>query len=139
MHRRARTGGLALAGLTLCGWANAQAASAATAQPAPLPFRHEAAEPGFPVAGAVLLAVLAAATVGAWWWRHRRGGIALPGLAGSAAAPLRVTSSVRLDLHTRLHVVEWQGRQLLLAVSGTGTATVVDRIDPPSTPSETTP
>lgn len=106
------------------------AAEAATTQPsAPLPFRRDTNDTGFPVAGAVLLLVLAAATALAWWWRHRRAGAPLPRL-GAPAGALRVTASARLDVHTRLHVVEWQGRQLLLAVNGATAPVVLQVIGP---------
>lgn len=128
-----------LGALAPCGWVHAQATSASTTQPAPLPFRQDSQDPGFPTAGAVLLVLLIVAAALAWWLRHRRGGMALPRLAVQSSAQLHVSASVRLDLRTRLHVVEWQGRQLLLAVGDTGTPTVVDRIDAPAPTGENLP
>ncbi len=109
--------------------ARAAAQATTTQSSAPLPFRRDSDDTGFPVAGAVLLLVLAAATALAWWQRHRRAGAPFPPL-GAPAGALRVTASARLDVHTRLHVVEWQGRQLLLAVHGATAPVVLDRIGP---------
>jgi hypothetical protein len=109
--------------------ARAAAEAAATQASAPLPFRRDTDDTGFPVAGAVLLLVLAGATVLTWWRRHRQGGGTFPPLGAPAGAP-RVTASARLDAHTRLHVVEWHGRQLLLAVNGAAAPVVLDRIGP---------
>lgn len=106
------------------------AAEAATTQPsAPLPLRRDTDDTGFPLAGAALLLVLSAATALAWWRRHRQAGAPFPPL-GAPAGALRVTASARLDVHTRLHVVEWHGRQLLLAVHGAAAPVVLDRIGP---------
>ncbi|KQV92864.1 flagellar biosynthetic protein FliO [Rhizobacter sp. Root1221] len=104
----------------------------------PLPFRTEATDPGFPVAGAVLLLVLVAVAAGAWWFRHRRSGPWLQRLVTPAPAEVRVVSSVRLDVNTRLHVVEWKRRQLLVAVQGAGAPVVLDRDDAPAAPVEPT-
>lgn len=125
------------------------AASATASAPRllqPLPLRRDADEPGFPVAGAVFLLLLVLASVAAWWHRRRQGGLALPGMSGlpgisarsASTADLRVTAGLRLDVHTRLHVVEWEGRKLLLAVGGTAAPVVIDRIDPAPQP-ETAP
>lgn len=121
------------------------AASAAASAPVllqPLPLRRDADEPGFPVAGAVFL-LLVLTSAAAWWHRRRQGGLALPGLPGMSARSIaicdpRATASLRLDVHTRLHVVEWEGRKLLLAVGGAAAPVVIDRIDPAPQP-ETTP
>lgn len=109
--------------------ARAAAEAATTQASAPLPLRRDTDDTGFPVAGAVLLLVLAAVTVLTWWRRHHRAGGPFPPL-GAPADALRVTASTRLDVHTRLHVVEWQGRQLLLAVNGAAAPVVLDRIGP---------
>ena len=122
------------------------AASAAASAPVllqPLPLRRDADEPGFPVAGAVFLLLLVLTSAAAWWHRRRQGGLALPGLPGMSARSIaicdpRATASLRLDVHTRLHVVEWEGRKLLLAVGGAAAPVVIDRIDPAPQP-ETTP
>ncbi|OWQ46377.1 hypothetical protein CDL60_12895 [Roseateles noduli] len=123
----------------------AAAASAAASAPRllqPLPLRRDADEPGFPVAGAVFLLLLVLASVAAWWHRRRQGGLTLPGLSArltsTPTSDLRVTAGLRLDVHTRLHVVEWEGRKLLLAVGGTAAPVVIDRIDPAPQP-ETAP
>ncbi len=59
-------------------------------------------------AGAVLLALLAVAAV--WLWIRRRGAAVLPASTG----PLRTVRSTRLTPHHSLHVVEWEGRRLLV-------------------------
>lgn len=139
MRRASRHPGVALAPAGV--WMTASAAHAQTvrtvaeampgAASSPLPLRRDADAPAFPMAGAVFLLILVLASVAAWWHRRRQGGLSLPGLAGRAipVGTLRVTATVRLDVHTRLHAVEWEGRRLLLAVGGSATPVVIDRIE----------
>ncbi|SEK92848.1 Flagellar biosynthesis protein, FliO [Roseateles sp. YR242] len=127
--------GALLALAATSGQAYAAVEAAPGAASSPLPFRRDTSENGFPVAGAIFLLVLILATLAAWWHRHRQGGglvgACLFRVASGATARqqdgLRVTSSVRLDVNTRLHVVEWNDRQLLLAVSGNAAPVVIDR------------
>lgn len=97
----------------------------------PLPLRRDADAPAFPMAGVVFLLILVLASVATWWHRRRQGGLSVPASAKRAmpAGTLRVTATVRLDVHTRLHAVEWEGRRLLLAVGGSATPVVIDRIE----------
>ncbi len=116
------------------------APSAAVLQP--LPLRRDNADNGFPVAGTVFMLVLIAVMLASWWLRQRQGVPLLERLRprGSTTPAvgdtdmLRVGVSVRLDLHTRLHEVEWRGRRMLVAVSGQMPPVVLDRLgDTPST------
>jgi len=107
---------------------------------APLQFRRDdVADPGFPIAGTVLMLALIAVGAGAWWVRHRRGGAWLQRLVTPAPTEVRVVSSVRLDVNTRLHVIEWQRRQLLVAVQGTAAPVVLDREETAAAPVEPAP
>jgi hypothetical protein len=100
-----------------------------------LPFRRDDS-PLFPVSGAVLLFGLIA--VAAWlvWWDRRRGrgaGAGFPrwlrsGSAGSDSGhAVQLLSTTRLDATTRVHVLAWQGRQLLVAVQAGQPPVVLDR------------
>lgn len=108
--------------------------SALVAQP--LPLRRDNADNGFPVAGTVFMLALVTVMLATWWLRQRQGMPLLqklrsPGAttsAGDDTDGLRVGASVRLDLHTRLHEVEWRGRRLLVAVSGQMPPVVLDRL-----------
>jgi hypothetical protein len=107
-----------------------------------LPFRNEAADPGFPWAGALLLLVLVLVAVAARWQAARRQGMpATTGLARwlrpavgtglPANAHLRIESSLRLDAQTQLHTVAWGERRLLLATSSHAAPVVLDRVGQP--------
>lgn len=109
------------------------AAASAIHLPASLPFRRESettSTAGPKLLGGVL--VLAAALIGAQRWLRRR-------KATPAARPwspwpggrqsgdtIGLLSSKQLGPGARLHVIEWQGRQYLLADSG-GNVTVLDQ------------
>jgi hypothetical protein len=52
------------------------------------------------------------------------------GVAGGATTPgatLVLQSSVRLDAQTQLHVVQWEGRRLLVATSSNASPVLLDR------------
>jgi hypothetical protein len=125
------------------------ATSAASAQPsAPLLFRSEAADPGFPWAGAALLIVLVLVAIAARWHTARRGAAASTSLVtrwlsprllvpgAPAADRLRVLSTIQLDAHAQLHTVEWAGRHLLLATSPHAAPVLIDRVEAPASPVE---
>ena len=119
----------------------AASASAGTASSPPLVFRRDD-DVGFPVAGAVLLFALMAGALALVWYDRRRksspgGGwsrLLAPRLGqdSNAGADARLLSTTRIDAGTRLHVIEWQGRQLLVAVQGQAAPVVLDRIEPPA-------
>ena len=118
------------------GSAAASTPSFATASAAqPLPFRRDADEVSFPLAGAVLLLVLLAIAAWAWTVGRRRGKAAVftsrwPFVAASpdgSNEQARVVGSTRLDLGGRVYVVEWRGRQILVAVNGTSAQVVLAR------------
>jgi hypothetical protein len=78
--------------------------------------------PTFPYAGAALLLALLAVAL----WARFSKGQSLPGrkwlrLGGSAAPSgldaVQVHSTVSLDAHTRVHVITWGQRKLLVATS----------------------
>jgi len=106
----------------------------ASASAAPLPFRRDGDEFSFPLGGALLL--LGLLTVALWaWTTGRRGGPArlpppfgLRGMRGLGAnaveEPVRVVGGARLDVGGRVHVVEWRGQQVLVAVNA-GSSPVV--------------
>lgn len=115
----------------------ASAASAAEVGSAqPLPFRQDDA-PAFPLGGAVLLFGLMAAALYIVWWDRRRGGSKhrwpqlLKGRSSTDAGTqdVQVMSSTRIDATTRVHVLAWQGRQLLVAVQAGQPPVVLDRQD----------
>ncbi|MBX3625337.1 MAG: flagellar biosynthetic protein FliO [Rhizobacter sp.] len=123
------------------------AASGAEFGTAPaLPFRRDD-DPIFPVGGAVLLFGLMAVALWIVWWDRRRGGRLgrspkswsrlLTGrtTADSATQHISVLSTTRIDATTRVHVLAWQGRQLLVAVQAGQPPVVLDRQDTPATPS----
>ncbi len=108
--------------------------AASTAVAPTLPFGVRDAAPAFPWAGALLLLLLLGIAAWAWLTAARRGQLprgswlaratgALGSASTDASAPM-LRSSVRLDASARLHVVEWHGRQVLLAING-ATAPVV--------------
>jgi len=137
-HSRRHAATCAACALSSALTAHAQIGTPAASQAsAPLPFRRDdVSDPGFPVAGAVLLLALIGVAAGVWWLRHRRSGAWLQRLVAPAAVEVRVVSSVRLDVNTRLHVVEWKRRQLLVAVQGTGAPVVLDCEEAVSVPVE---
>lgn len=104
-----------------------------------LPFRRDGDDAPFPLAGAILLLALIA--VAAWAWtigrRSPRTGPAFlsgkwPFLGHSPSASgeqIRVVGSARLDLGGRVHVVEWRGQQVLVAVNGASAPVVLARRD----------
>lgn len=111
--------------------------SVAASAPPPLVFRRDADEFSFPVGGAILLLALLAVAVWAWTLGRRAPGRRPRGLAGpwrlpgTAAAEdgqrLSVVASTRLDLGARLHVVQWHGEQVLVAVNGTAAPVLLSR------------
>jgi hypothetical protein len=110
-----------------------------------LPFRRDD-DPAFPVGGALLLFGLMAAALWIVWWDRRRGGrlgrpgkawsqlITGRGIANSATQDVSVLSTTRIDATTRVHVLAWQGRQLLIAVQAGQPPVVLDRQDLPAAP-----
>jgi hypothetical protein len=122
--------------------APASASGAVTGVAPDLPFRRDDG-PLFPVSGAVLLFGLMA--VAAWlvWWDRRRGrgaGGGFPrwrrsGGAGSEGGQaVQLLSTTRIDATTRVHVLAWQGRQLLVAVQAGQPPVVLDRQPAEPTP-----
>jgi hypothetical protein len=122
------------------------AAAASTAEvvtPASAPassvllFKGEATDVGFPWAGAGLLLLLVALAVAARWqavrsgsapgWLRRWLGSGVAGGATTPGATLVLQSSVRLDAQTQLHVVQWEGRRLLVATSSNASPVLLDR------------
>lgn len=105
---------------------------------APLPFRPDSAEVGFPWAGALLLLLLILVAVAVKW----RGAAARPGwlarwapatAAAGRRAPsqggLEVEATTRLNPQVQLHVVRWSGRRILLATAANMPPVVLDRQD----------
>lgn len=101
-----------------------------------------APDPGFPVAGLLLMLALLAVAAWAWWHGSRQRGLDLrsfwrlagagPGLATrSGARPgadmPRVLWATRLDATTRLSVVRWNGHDLLLASTASAAPVVLER------------
>ena len=87
----------------------------AAAASAPIPFKPVHADEASSMGGAwfalvVVLAVAAAAAV-----LLRRRGQGLPRLGVGSARSMQVIESTRLGERTRLAVVRWHGRELLLA------------------------
>lgn len=91
----------------------------------------------FPFGGLLLLLALLAIACWAWWAGARRSpGSALRGwpwrmhLGGAGARvpdePV-VAAATRLDASTRLYVVRWHDRELLLGLSGNAPPVVLDR------------
>lgn len=115
--------------------------ASSSAVPLELPFRRDAEDLGFPVGGALLLIGLMVMALWLVWQGKRRaassqggrGWISLFGAVPShSAQEVRVVASTRLDVSTRIHVVEWRGRQLLVAVNGSAPPVVLDRFDAPA-------
>ncbi len=108
---------------------------------APPAFRRDDAEPGLPVAGLVLLAVLLGVAAWVWLRRWRSGALEATGRSawprvlalttGSTANALRVVASRRLDGSARVHVVECDGRRYLVGCNGQQAITLLGRVDPP--------
>jgi hypothetical protein len=109
-----------------------------------LPLRRD--EPPSPLPGGLLLlAVLAVAVAIAWRLRRRRGAAAVAGPQGAQAVSAiaepagwlgralgvadpggaRVTSTVRLGARGHLHVVRWQGRELLIGTGQAGAPSLI--------------
>lgn len=115
--------------------------ASSSAVPQELPFRRDAEDLGFPVGGAMLLIGL---MIMALWlvWQGKRRGVSSQGgrswaslfgvMPSPSAQEVRVVASTRLDASTRIHVVEWHGRQLLVAVNGSAPPVVLDRFDAPA-------
>jgi hypothetical protein len=85
------------------------------------------------------LLVLLAMAAWVWWLRHREGGASRKAMTwrwGKVAMPtdmdsIHLVASARLDINTRLHVVEWRGGQLLLGVGASSPPVVLDRSEAP--------
>jgi hypothetical protein len=123
------------------------AASAASTQAAPLPFKADAADVGFPWGGALLLLLLIVVAVAVKWrsasmrpaWVARW----LPtsrvgGLAATLPTDLGVEATTRLNPQVQLHVVRWSGRRILLATSPNMAPVVLDREDGAAADKEST-
>ena len=82
---------------------------------APIPFKPVQADEAGSMGGAwlALVIVLAVAAAAAVLMRRRMQG--LPSLGAGAARSVQVIESTRLGERTRLAVVRWQGREMLLA------------------------
>ena len=122
--------------------ASAKPATFAAAGSAPLQFRQDGPENIFPVGGAVLLAVLLIVAGFVAWSRKRplspvwsaALGVARPSPA--VQSTLRLQASLRLDGQTRLHVVHWNDREVLVATTGASAPVVLDRAAPVSSSGE---
>lgn len=92
--------------------------------------------PSIPGGGLVLLALLALVAIGAWWQRARGRRLPLSGrfpLYGpdrrrSDTTPVEVEPARWLEGRTRLYVVRWHGRELLVAAGGVTAPVVLDRL-----------
>jgi len=109
----------------------------ASASAPALPFRRDGDELSFPLGGALLLLALLAVAVWAWTV-GRRGRAGAPRLpfplqawrersAGAAEEPVRIVGGARLDVGGRVHVVEWRGQQVLVAINGASPPVVLAR------------
>lgn len=89
--------------------------TASSAASAPIPFKPQHADEAGSMGGAwlALVIVLAVAAAAAVLMRRRMQG--LPRLGASSTRSVQVIESTRLGDRTRLAVVRWQGRDLLLA------------------------
>lgn len=124
------------------GWAAEAAATAGQSMSsAPLTFRQDDFT-GFPLGGAIMLALLVVLALLSWWLRRPNARpawlSALGRNAGDSAENLQVRTSHRLDAQTRLFVVRWKGRDLLIAAGGPSGPVVLDRSET-STPVDPTP
>lgn len=125
------------------GWAEEMAVAPAgpSMASAPLAFRHDDAT-GFPIGGALLLALLVLFALLSWWLRRSSARpawlTALGRDAAEAAESVQVRTSRRLDAQTRLFVVRWKGRDLLVATGGASGPVVLDRCEA-ATPADPTP
>jgi hypothetical protein len=101
----------------------------------------------FPWAGAGLIAVLILLALAARWRAHARGhgvpapwqrllGGKWPSAGVAAPSMLFVCSSVRLDAHSHVHVVDWDGRRMLVATSAHASPVLLDRGTPSELPKE---
>lgn len=127
--------------------ARTPATTAASSPIAPaLPFRRDD-EPVFPVGGALLLFGLLAAALWIVWWDRRRGSAKRNGagagwaslfegraISTTTAQEVKLLSTTRLDGTTRIHVLAWQGRQLLVAVQSGQQPVVLDRLENTTSP-----
>lgn len=110
-----------------------EAASAASTSVAPLSFKPESTDVGFPWAGAGLLLLLIVVAVAAKW----RGASGRPAwlarLAPASSKPLQgelqIEATTRLNPQVQLHVVRWSGRRILLATAPNMSPVVLDRQD----------
>ncbi len=100
-----------------------------------MPFRRNDDAP-FPTAGAALLLLLIGLAAWAWWTASRRS--PGPAVVASAVARLwktapgsgrsaRLVASTRLGQGAVLHVVEWRGTDVLVAVNGSSEPVVLGR------------
>lgn len=89
--------------------------TASAAASAPIPFKPVQADEAGSMGGAwlALVIVLAVAAAAAVLMRRRMQG--LPNLGASGTRTVQVIESTRLGERTRLAVVRWHGRELLLA------------------------
>ena len=111
--------------------------------PAALPLRRgdEAALPtgGVGVPGLIVLVALLALAVGWAVWRQRTLGsggatLSFKQLLKPQRDGVQILQSVRLTAHTSVHVIEWNGRQHLLACGETAVAKIADRESVPNAP-----
>ncbi|GAB2842910.1 hypothetical protein GCM10027277_07760 [Pseudoduganella ginsengisoli] len=104
------------------------ASASASAAASPIPFKREKHSEdtlAYQSLAALVLAALAAYGIALGLRRLRTGSVALP---MQRARRIRVAESVRLGRHHTLHVVEYDGEQLLLSEGQHG-VTVVSRKD----------
>lgn len=101
-----------------------------------LPLKQDAPAEIMPTAALIMLAALVLilfASLAHAWYRKRKGAVRLhfdwrrwlSKPAGSCE--LTVLTTTRLTLRTNLHVIEWDGRHLLLASSDQGVSVLAEK------------
>ncbi|WP_423199797.1 MULTISPECIES: hypothetical protein [unclassified Cupriavidus] len=105
----------------------------ASAVAAPLPFRQDEDLVSGPAGISIALLLIAAIVVLWIAGRQRPRGTWLDRIAGKRAPSAPIGAAIELMAQTplnagvRLHVIHWQGRRVLAAVSAAGQVTVLDR------------
>lgn len=105
--------------------------TAVASTPAPLPFRQDE-DPVSTTTGAAILLLLVVAVAALWavgrrqtqstWLARALGRQTTPGAAGKHIV---VSASTNLTPNVRLHVVEWDGGQVLVSANTAGQVTVL--------------
>jgi flagellar biogenesis protein FliO len=126
---------VAPAASTVAPAASAVAPAASTAVQVPIPFKHEGSSPAGSLSGAAGVLLVSVAAIVAVLVIRRR--LRLDGPSGGAPRLLRVLETQRLGPRTLLSVVEFGGRQHLIAQSEQGVQCLAtaDQASAPGTPS----